>query len=227
MLGKIQRKNVIENIVPVVIELKSKLEQMRSPLLRFLMGYLKELVSDYKDEIADILATDLQLAKEIEYDMRKFGEQQQHHSKSSYPRTPNFHALLTPKKGTPGSNIPVPSLRKSSIRRLSIPYNPDTPVEKSKRDPESDEEDSPRTNHPKNSKIHETPALRKMRNAEVNLAKSPFEKKKKPRKNQNTKARNKKNTKPVKSKRDSFSSDSEAENKARKKKQGGRKKEVE
>jgi condensin-2 complex subunit D3 len=59
MLSKIQRKNVIENIIPIVIELKSKFEQMRSPLLRFLMGYLKELVSDYKDEINDILAIDL------------------------------------------------------------------------------------------------------------------------------------------------------------------------
>jgi condensin-2 complex subunit D3 len=48
---KIVKKNVLENIVPIVIELKNLLEKQHSPLLRNLMEYLKELFKDYKDEI--------------------------------------------------------------------------------------------------------------------------------------------------------------------------------
>jgi hypothetical protein len=45
------RANVIEHIVPIVVELKATLERKHSPLLRLVMLYLKELMTDYKDEI--------------------------------------------------------------------------------------------------------------------------------------------------------------------------------
>jgi hypothetical protein len=41
----------MENVVPIVIELKKLLEKHRSPLLGDLMTLLKELVIDYRDEI--------------------------------------------------------------------------------------------------------------------------------------------------------------------------------
>jgi condensin-2 complex subunit D3 len=49
------KKNVLENIVPIIIELKHFLEKHHSPLLRALMEYLKELLKDYKNEIDGIL----------------------------------------------------------------------------------------------------------------------------------------------------------------------------
>jgi condensin-2 complex subunit D3 len=47
---------VLENIIPIIIELKRLLEKHRSPLLRNLMEYLKELMKDYKDEVNGMLS---------------------------------------------------------------------------------------------------------------------------------------------------------------------------
>jgi len=48
------KTNVIENIVPIIVELKNLLEKQHSPLLRHLMMYLKELMKDYKEEVNGI-----------------------------------------------------------------------------------------------------------------------------------------------------------------------------
>ncbi|GFR84018.1 condensin-2 complex subunit D3-like, partial [Elysia marginata] len=50
-ISQVVRRNVIENIVPVVISLKHMFEQARSSLLRDLMVYLRELMKDYKNEV--------------------------------------------------------------------------------------------------------------------------------------------------------------------------------
>ena len=55
------------DIVPILIELKHLLEKHRSPLLKYLMLYLKELLKDFKSELKDIVVGDKQLAKELEY----------------------------------------------------------------------------------------------------------------------------------------------------------------
>ncbi|KAK6973017.1 Condensin-2 complex subunit D3 [Biomphalaria glabrata] len=98
LITQVVRRNVIENIVPVVITLKHMLEKCRSPILKNLMAYLRELMKDYKTEIKDILAADRQLAEEIEFDLRNF-------EKDSQPKTPSGN--------TPQSNTPVGS-RESS-----------------------------------------------------------------------------------------------------------------
>ena len=64
------KKNVIENIIPIVIALKHKLEKLRSPLLDDLMTYLREVMKDYKNEVKEILAADKQLATEIQFDLK-------------------------------------------------------------------------------------------------------------------------------------------------------------
>ena len=76
LITQVVRRNVIENIVPTVISLKHMLEKKRSPLLKNLMEYLRELMKDYKTEVKDILAADKQLAEEIEFDLRTFEAQQ-------------------------------------------------------------------------------------------------------------------------------------------------------
>ncbi|KAK3759512.1 hypothetical protein RRG08_045798, partial [Elysia crispata] len=75
-ISQVVRRNVIENIVPVVISLKHMFEQARSSLLRDLMIYLRELMKDYKNEVKDILASDKQLAEEIFFDLRTFETQE-------------------------------------------------------------------------------------------------------------------------------------------------------
>ncbi|CAI9738936.1 condensin-2 complex subunit D3-like [Octopus vulgaris] len=77
LISKVMKKNLIENIVPIVTSLKLVLETKRSPVLKELMLYLRELIKDFKSEIQQILGTDKQLADEIEFDLRKFEEQQQ------------------------------------------------------------------------------------------------------------------------------------------------------
>lgn len=76
LITQVMKKNVIENIVPIVTSLKHLLETKRSPVLKELMLYLRELVKDFKNEIKEILISDKQLANEIEFDLRKFEEQQ-------------------------------------------------------------------------------------------------------------------------------------------------------
>ncbi|KAI3649176.1 hypothetical protein MP228_007030 [Amoeboaphelidium protococcarum] len=70
--SQISRKIAVENIIPIVIKMKHKLESIRSPLLKHLMIYLREVVSDFRVEMEDILASDRQLAQEIEFDLRQY-----------------------------------------------------------------------------------------------------------------------------------------------------------
>ncbi len=124
-LKQIVKKNVLENIVPIIIELKRLLEKNHSPLLRNLMEYLKELLKDFKDEVSDILVADNQLAKEIQYDMRRFNAPKQGPSPPSSSSSSSMMSprkMFSPKTASPRqevANFSVPRLRPSTPR-LSI-----------------------------------------------------------------------------------------------------------
>lgn len=151
MIVQMMKSNVIEHIVPVVIEVKGLLEKAHSPLLKYLMMYLKELMTDYKDEVngillvrvfvhfcveravstvsydcvhslilikmslsvcmcagwIDILAGAPQMAKEVEYDLRKFEEQQKQQKLLEQQR-----AMLLQ---TPGPRTPAKQQAPSSV----------------------------------------------------------------------------------------------------------------
>ena len=53
-----------------------QLEKQHSPLLKDLMYCLKEVMKDYRSEVQDVLSADRQLANEIEFDLKRFEEQQ-------------------------------------------------------------------------------------------------------------------------------------------------------
>merc|ERR1719193_2565489 len=76
IISQVVKRNVIENIVPILIAMKHKLEEARSPLMKHLLLYLKEVLKDYKNEVKEILAGDKQLAKEIDFDLRRFDQEQ-------------------------------------------------------------------------------------------------------------------------------------------------------
>ncbi|XP_078589541.1 condensin-2 complex subunit D3-like [Branchiostoma floridae x Branchiostoma japonicum] len=107
-LTQVVKKNMIENIVPIIIALKHQLEAKRSPLLRSLMVYLKEVMKDYRNEVKDIMAADKQLASEIEFDLRRFDEQQREQEEERQRRksvgTPG--AAATPAAGGPTPSAP-------------------------------------------------------------------------------------------------------------------------
>ena len=70
LLSQVERKAMVESIVPIVIELKRTLEATNSPLLRHVFVLVRELLRDHKAQLQDIFARDRQLAAEVEYDMR-------------------------------------------------------------------------------------------------------------------------------------------------------------
>ncbi|CAI9624609.1 unnamed protein product, partial [Staurois parvus] len=70
LISQVQKKNFIENIIPIISSLKGLLEQQRIPAVRDLMNCLREMMQDYRDEVKDFFAADKQLAAEIEYDMK-------------------------------------------------------------------------------------------------------------------------------------------------------------
>ncbi|XP_078673980.1 condensin-2 complex subunit D3-L-like isoform X1 [Branchiostoma floridae x Branchiostoma belcheri] len=109
-LTQVVKKNMIENIVPIIIALKHQLEAKRSPLLRNLMIYLKEVMKDYRNEVKDIMAADKQLASEIEFDLRRFDEQQREQEEERQrlksAATPASAGVPTP--SAPGSGAGAP-----------------------------------------------------------------------------------------------------------------------
>ena len=74
--SQISRKLAIETIIPIVVQLKRLLEEKRSPLLRDIMVFLREIVKDFRVEFQDLMVSDRQLAHEIEFDLRNFEKQQ-------------------------------------------------------------------------------------------------------------------------------------------------------
>ncbi|NWU88406.1 CNDD3 protein, partial [Upupa epops] len=75
LISQVQKKNFIENIIPIITSLKTLMEQKRIPALQDLMNCLREMMQDYRNEIKDFFAVDKQLAAELEYDMKKYEEQ--------------------------------------------------------------------------------------------------------------------------------------------------------
>ena len=73
LLSKISRKHLIEIVLPILCNLKIKLQSSCSPLLKDLMNYLLEIFRNYKLEVKEFLANDPTLLQEIEYDARQFG----------------------------------------------------------------------------------------------------------------------------------------------------------
>ncbi len=48
---QIVKKNLVENIIPIIIGLKNALERKQSPLQKNLMAYLREVMRDFKEEV--------------------------------------------------------------------------------------------------------------------------------------------------------------------------------
>ncbi|XP_033751450.1 LOW QUALITY PROTEIN: condensin-2 complex subunit D3-like [Pecten maximus] len=137
VITQVLKKNVIEHVIPVVISLKHMLEQKRSPLQQDIVAYLIELMKDFKNEVKEILSADKQLASEIEFDRRKFEQQEQtrEENKNTGPdiqgtpvarRRDSTSKGVTPSKTVPGST-PVPSMQASPRPQSPGTANPATP----------------------------------------------------------------------------------------------------
>ncbi|XP_074532674.1 condensin-2 complex subunit D3 isoform X2 [Halichoeres trimaculatus] len=93
VVSQVQKKVFIEHTVPLIISLKTLLEQKRSPVLRDLMTYLQVTMQDYRNEVKEFFAGDEQLAAEVEFALKtaekeKEDEQMDNSSLGGEARTP-------------------------------------------------------------------------------------------------------------------------------------------
>ncbi|KAJ0458861.1 putative armadillo-like helical, condensin subunit 1/Condensin-2 complex subunit D3 [Helianthus annuus] len=72
VITQVVKKSLIQNTIPIFIELKRLLESKNSRLTGSLMECLRILLKDYKNEIEEMLVADKQLQKELIYDMQKY-----------------------------------------------------------------------------------------------------------------------------------------------------------
>jgi hypothetical protein len=93
-IGAVLKRHISDNVVPIIVELKRTLEKQRSPLLKQVMLYLQLIMTEYKSEIADFLSQDPQLAKEIEFDMKRLLSQLASNRRSS-TKLPLLYASQT------------------------------------------------------------------------------------------------------------------------------------
>ncbi|XP_053943120.1 condensin-2 complex subunit D3 isoform X2 [Cuculus canorus] len=96
LISQVQKKNFVENVIPIITSLKALMEQKRIPALRDLMNYLREMMQDYRTEIKDFFAVDKQLAAELEYDMKKYEEQLAREKESDEEQVSVMQAEPTP-----------------------------------------------------------------------------------------------------------------------------------
>lgn len=107
------RKSLIQNTIPIFIELKRLLERKNSPLIGSLMECLRILLKDYKNEIDDLLVADRQLQKELVYDMQKY--------ESTKARSTAANAVATMQRSETYYSPADPKMRNSSALKSKLP----------------------------------------------------------------------------------------------------------
>nr|XP_046258478.1 condensin-2 complex subunit D3 isoform X2 [Scatophagus argus] len=109
VVSQVQKKAFIENTVPLIISLKSLLEQKRSPVLRDLMTYLQVTMQDYRNEVKEFFSGDEQLAAEVEFALkmaekeREMEEQMDNCTLTGDARTPTGQSV----QGSPVRSRPL------------------------------------------------------------------------------------------------------------------------
>ncbi|OCT72259.1 hypothetical protein XELAEV_18035230mg [Xenopus laevis] len=126
LISQVQKKNFVENIIPIITSLKGFLEQHRIPAVRDLMNYLREMMQDYRDEIKDFFAADKQLAAELEYDMKKYEEQLEREQEENVQNPPSAESTGSP-KGSPRAVNAISSPRSPNAPKSPLSTNAQTP----------------------------------------------------------------------------------------------------
>ncbi|KAK0607776.1 hypothetical protein LWI29_020360 [Acer saccharum] len=111
------RKGLIQNTIPIFIELKRLLESKNSPLIGSLMECLRNLLKDYKNEIDEILIADKQLQKELIYDMQKYESV----STSAAGTGPSMAAVATANAAAVARSVLKEVNRTPPLSSMSVP----------------------------------------------------------------------------------------------------------
>ncbi|ESO91741.1 hypothetical protein LOTGIDRAFT_233338 [Lottia gigantea] len=126
LITQVVKKNVIENIVPIVTSLKYILEKEKSPVLKDLMIYLQVLMKDFKTEIEEILASDKQLLKELNFDIKRFEEQQENESNNITTDTIPMASQTGTPVATPVTIVTEPSSDNNTDTTVNSPSRTDS-----------------------------------------------------------------------------------------------------
>ncbi|XP_066516034.1 condensin-2 complex subunit D3 isoform X2 [Hoplias malabaricus] len=108
LISQVQKKNFVENVVPMVIALKNMLEEHRSPVLKHLMAFLQVTMQDYRNEVKELFAGDEQLAAEVEFNLKLFEKQKEQEQQELEQQLSNFTLSPKPKGSTatsPGATL--------------------------------------------------------------------------------------------------------------------------
>eukprot|EP00750_Incisomonas_marina_P021358 INCI4323.1.p1 GENE.INCI4323.1~~INCI4323.1.p1 ORF type:complete len:1374 (-),score=283.91 INCI4323.1:144-4265(-) len=122
LISKISHKNAMQNTIPVLIALRARLQETRSPLLRDLNSFMTSIFRTHRADLMKALAEDPQLAAEIKYDLQKFDEaQKQRQSQKRRRRSSGMGMTPTPHKlgGRPAASggLATPfSARRSAVQ---------------------------------------------------------------------------------------------------------------
>ncbi|XP_053087025.1 condensin-2 complex subunit D3 [Pangasianodon hypophthalmus] len=126
LVSQVQKKNFVENVIPMVIALKNMLEEKRSPVLKHLMAYLQVTMQDYRSEVKELFAADEQLAAEVEYNLKMFEKQKEQEQQELEQRLSSF--TLSPRSKGNASASPAPGVRatpQSTQRPSNTPKSAD------------------------------------------------------------------------------------------------------
>ena len=81
LLSRLSKRSIVEQVLPVLMELKRRLEAARSPLVRAVLEWMRCLYVEWKSDVVAVLAADRQLAVEMEYDLKRLEEERKEKSK--------------------------------------------------------------------------------------------------------------------------------------------------
>lgn len=127
VVTQIAKKNLVQNAIPIFIELKRLLESKNSHLTGCLMDCLRMLLKEYKSEIDEILVADKQLQKELLYDIQKYEAMKTKSKVAEAVVTVQDsapHNVPAKKNDNLGGNLPTTSQNNGSVRSERPPKTP-------------------------------------------------------------------------------------------------------
>jgi len=124
LLSNMSHKNAMQHTIPILIALRSRLQESRSPLLKDLNAYMTCIFRSHRSDVMKALAEDPQLAAEIKYDLMKFDEGQKQRQSTKRRRqssgTPSKSSSTAGGLATPFSARASRSAAKSPLTECSV-----------------------------------------------------------------------------------------------------------
>jgi len=126
LINKVMKAHIVHNLLPILIATKRKLEAMKSALVKQVMLYLINFVSEHPKDWEEISGIDTKVANEIKFDIENFKKEQKHsvkqreHKRLSRGIAPGVMKQLTGNSDNPietcDSPLQTPHIRKALSR---------------------------------------------------------------------------------------------------------------